>query len=83
MRLLTNILFLFCFVAVKAQVVTPPLVANAGAAATVCPNGTHTIGGTPTAAGGNPPYQYTWTPATGLKSTTSANLAATGNQNIT
>lgn len=49
------------------------LVADAGANKEICPNGTTSIGGTPSATGGNGVYTYAWTPATGLSSTTVSN----------
>ena len=58
----------------------PPLVANAGPATlTTCSNGQVTLGGAPTASGGQGPYTYLWTPATGLSSTTMANPVCTVN----
>lgn len=37
------------------------------------PGNTVTIGGSPTANGGTPPYTYLWSPATGLNSSTASN----------
>jgi gliding motility-associated-like protein len=48
--------------------VRPPLVARAGAAATICPGGTAQLG-----AAAVPGLTYSWSPATGLSSSTVAN----------
>ena len=62
----------------------PPLVANAGPATlTMCSNGQVTLGGNPTANGGQGPYSYLWAPATGLSSTTVANPVCTVNTTTT
>ncbi len=42
----------------------------------VCFNGSVTIGGSPSATGGTPPYTYKWQPSTYLNSTTVANPVA-------
>lgn len=52
------------------------LQANAGATSTICPGTSRTIGGTPTASGGTPPYTYSWSPNSGLSSTTVPNPIA-------
>ena len=44
--------------------------ATAGVNEIVCAGGTVTIGGSPTATGGVPPYTYAWAPGVGLSSTT-------------
>lgn len=55
---------------------TPPTV-SAGSNVSICSGQSTTIGGAPTATGGNPAnYVYTWSPATGLSSTTIANPSA-------
>ncbi|MCX6876665.1 MAG: Ig-like domain-containing protein, partial [Verrucomicrobia bacterium] len=55
----------------------PPLVARAGAAKTVATGFPATLGGSPTASGGNGDYTYVWTPDDGsLSSTTAANPIA-------
>ena len=62
---------------------TPPTV-NAGANVSICAGLPTTIGGSPTATGGNPAnYVYTWTPATGLSSTTVANPTASPSSTTT
>ena len=62
---------------------TPPTV-NAGANVSICAGQPTTIGGSPTATGGNPAnYVYTWTPATGLSSTTVANPTASPSSTTT
>ena len=48
-------------------------VADAGMNVEVCSGVDIAIGGSPTAAGGVAPYTYSWTPSTGLSSTTIAN----------
>ncbi|MBK9452066.1 MAG: hypothetical protein IPN95_22130 [Bacteroidetes bacterium] len=50
--------------------------ADAGADGSVCANSGSLIGGSPTASGGVNPYSYSWTPGTGLNSTTDANPTA-------
>ncbi|MFH1321674.1 MAG: T9SS type A sorting domain-containing protein [Bacteroidota bacterium] len=59
--------------------VTEPavLIADAGNNITICSGENTDIGGSPTASGGTPPYSYSWSPATGLSSTTIANPTAT------
>ena len=52
------------------------LVADAGGYKVICPNGTVTIGGIPTASNGNPPYTYKWEPSSFLNSATIANPVA-------
>ena len=62
------------------------LAANAGINKMGCPNGTISIGGTPSATGGTAPYKYSWSPATFLNSTTVANPIVTnitGNMSYT
>lgn len=62
----------------QAQV---PLIADAGApTAYICPNGTYTLGGSPSAFGGSAPYTYSWSPTTGLNNPTSANPIAQPSQ---
>jgi gliding motility-associated-like protein len=56
--------------------VAQPLTVDAGSDQTLCPNSTVTLGGTPTALGGLPPYTYSWSPPTGLSSTSVANPVA-------
>ena len=54
-----------------------PLAANAGADKTVSPGAPSVaIGAIPVASGGTGPYTYSWSPATGLSSTTVSNPAA-------
>ncbi len=56
---------------------TPPTV-NAGANVSICAGQSTTLGGTPTATGGNPSnYVYTWSSAVGLSSTSVSNPTAT------
>lgn len=51
--------------------------ANAGTNTSICLGSSLTIGGAPSASGGTAPYTYSWSPATGLSSTTVANPTAT------
>jgi gliding motility-associated-like protein len=55
-----------------AVTVNPLPVALAGTAATICPGGSAQLGASPTAG-----YTYTWSPATGLSSSTVANPTVT------
>jgi len=56
---------------------TPPLVANAGVDKGVTPAAPSvTIGGSPSATGGVPPYNYSWSPTTDLDNPNSANPTA-------
>jgi gliding motility-associated-like protein len=70
------ICLLFCllsvdFASMKAQ---SPLVANPGPNVTICPSGTGVIGGTPAATGGKGgTYTYSWSPSSGLSSTSVPN----------
>lgn len=57
------------------------LAASAGNDKTICPGGSVTIGGSPTASGGLPPYSYSWSPATGLSATNIANPTASPTAN--
>jgi hypothetical protein len=56
--------------------VAQPLVANAGTPITICAGTNGNIGGAPTASYGSGPYTYSWSPATGLSSTTVSNPSA-------
>ncbi len=51
-------------------------IVNAGSDVAICSGQSTTIGGNPTTTGGIPPYTYSWTPTTGLSSSTSANPVA-------
>jgi RHS repeat-associated protein len=56
--------------------VDPNQKVNAGSNVTICFHDTTTIGGSPTAKGGTLPYTYSWSPSTGLTSTSIANPKA-------
>lgn len=60
---------------VVVTVQATPFAANAGADKTVAPGGSTLLDGS--ATGGTAPYTYTWSPATGLSSTTVAQPTAT------
>jgi len=53
-----------------------PIAANAGPDQTITSGGSTVIGGSPTASGGTPPYNYNWTPTTGLNDAAIANPTA-------
>lgn len=55
---------------------TPTLYAHAGPDDEICANESVTIGDTPAASGGNPPYNYAWSPTTGLSNPNIANPVA-------
>ncbi|HWB63364.1 MAG TPA: T9SS type A sorting domain-containing protein [Chitinophagales bacterium] len=55
----------------------PLPVINAGSNQTVCQSGQVTLGGSPSVSGGTAPYQYFWSPATGLDDHNAANPVAT------
>jgi hypothetical protein len=59
-----------------STVVISNLAADAGPDVAYCVSAV-TIGGTPAAIGGTSPYTYSWSPGTGLSSTTTANPQAT------
>ena len=56
--------------------VNPELIANAGEDRAINKGESTTIGGSPTASGGTPPYEYRWTPSTGLNNPNIANPVA-------
>jgi len=57
-------------------VVSPVLMAYAGSNRTIALGDTTQLGGSPTATGGTPPYDYSWSPSTGLDDPTAANPLA-------
>ncbi|MBA3900749.1 MAG: gliding motility-associated C-terminal domain-containing protein, partial [Bacteroidetes bacterium] len=60
-----------------AELIVNPLpVAKAGEDVAFCPGNSATIGGSPSASGGEAPYVYSWAPTTGLNNTTVANPEA-------
>lgn len=77
-RILLVLFFVACCI-INAQ---NPIV-SAGPDKSVCPNAPTTIGGSPSASGGNPPYNYTWQPTTGLSNPTSPNPTVTTSVSIT
>jgi hypothetical protein len=52
------------------------IVADAGLDQTISSGGSTPIGGSPTASGGKPPYNYSWNPTVGLNDSTLANPTA-------
>lgn len=70
---------------VLVNVTNPTLFAEAGNNVAFCAGSAVnvTLGGMPTAVGGALPYSYSWSPATGLSSTTVANPIATPSQTTT
>jgi hypothetical protein len=76
----TNITYAFppysATVLVLSALSPSQLTANAGGPETICAGGSTPIGGSPTAIGGAGGYTYSWSPATGLSSTTAANPTA-------
>lgn len=61
----------------------PAISLNAGADIAICPGDSTPLGGSPTANGGAGGYQFSWTPATGLSSTTTSNVMAAPLSNTT
>ncbi len=57
--------------------VRPAPIADAGPDQTICIASGAVIGGSPSASGGTSPYNYAWTPASGLNATNVANPVAT------
>ena len=67
----------------NAIIFNPSIIAESGFGNdTLCSGGSILLGGSPTASGGVPPFIYSWTPTTGLSSSTIANPIATINANI-
>ncbi|MDW8272862.1 MAG: Ig-like domain-containing protein [Chitinophagales bacterium] len=65
--------------AVQVTILPSTLVAEAGSGGQIClgSGNSVTLGGTPTAVGGNAPYTYTWSPVSDLNLTNPANPIAT------
>lgn len=59
-------LLLACTFSLLGGDASAQVVANAGNDATICAGGPITLGGNPAGSGGQGPYQYSWSPATGL-----------------
>ena len=73
----TNISYAFAPYSATVIVLSPTtLAASAGGAKTICAGSSTSIGGSPTANGGAGGYTYSWSPSTGLSSTTVANPTA-------
>jgi hypothetical protein len=71
-------LILTCSVKIIAQITVDP-----GNSRTICAADSTILGGSPTANGGMPPYTYSWSPNTGLNSTTVSNPSAAPNVTTT
>ena len=73
-----------CKDSATVNVVNPSAVlALVGTNKSTCSGNNTSIGATPTAAGGTPPYKYKWTPSTFLNNDTLANPVATPTANVT
>lgn len=59
------------------SVIRAQLIVDAGPVVSACPGLSYTIGGSPTASGGTPPYVYSWFPQAGLSSATIPNPVLT------
>lgn len=68
--------FTYCFLMLFATGAIAQVVANAGPSRNICPGRTITIGGSPAATGGTPPYSYSWQPSAYLSSTSAPNPTA-------
>lgn len=71
------IFYIICFSGLACEGFAQ-LSANAGPDKIGCLNDSMPIGGSPSASGGTPPYQYLWQPSTFLNSTTVANPIVSG-----
>ncbi len=58
----------------------PQPIASCGVDKQICAGGNVIIGGSPSASNGTPPYQYSWSPATGLNNATVSNPLANPSQ---
>jgi gliding motility-associated-like protein len=74
--------FAFVFILISHWIYAQNPIVSAGPDKTVCPNVPTSIGGSPSASGGTPPYSYQWLPTTGLSNPTSANPTVTTSVNI-
>lgn len=75
--LFTFLIALFVLNSAMAQIT-----ANAGTGKTVCPGISFQLGGAPSASGGKAPYTYSWSPATFLMNTTTANPTCTPSADV-
>jgi gliding motility-associated-like protein len=71
------VFLLLVFVNIVGTCPAQMLSANAGNDVSVCMNGNSTIGGIPTASGGQRPYSYSWQPAIGLNNSKLSNPSVT------
>ena len=69
-------LYIFLLLSCLVQTSFGQLTANAGSPKFLCVGTSTTLGGTPTASGGLPPYTYLWQPSTFLSSNTASNPLA-------
>ena len=72
-----SLLFTILFSVVIVNSMKAQLRADAGNDKTICPGGSTPIGGSPSASNGKAPYTFSWSPATGLSSSTAPNPIAT------
>jgi PKD repeat protein len=74
----SKIKLVVCFFILTGTIrtIAQPLVANAGAAVTICSGSNTTIGGSPTGSYGTGPYTYSWAPSGTLSSSTTSNPTA-------
>lgn len=75
--------FILLFVLCSALRSFGQFIVSAGNDKTVCPGLGIVVGGSPTAAGGLPPYTYSWQPGTGLSATNTPNPTSTPSSDIT
>ena len=69
----TKYLFTFLFSLLILNSALAQLMADAGTGKTVCPGISFSLGGSPSATGGTPPYTYSWSPVAFLLNTNTAN----------
>src|SRR5262245_21398495 len=72
-----------CLLCLAGRAMAQPLVAHAGPDVSICSSAQTTLGGTPTATGGNGPYSYSWAPAAGFSDPDIAHPVCTANATTT
>jgi gliding motility-associated-like protein len=73
---LKNILFVILFL-VNSVLGYSQFIVNAGNDKMLCPGESYTLGGSPSATGGLPPYSYSWSPNIAISSTNTSNPTCT------